>query len=367
MRCTSPSWTTLLLCSLAVVLGVGCGSSDVAVDDAGSDAGADVGGDGPGDEVSDSAADTPGDAPSDSAADVPDAATLRRCPTTGKGAVTGDECFLLTPAESGLPAGGTNATVDQYALRPTSSARGKLLVFFNGSGGSPLAGTRGSASANFYATARAAGLHVLALSYRSDDTVGSLCKGDDACFLPTRRTILTGVYETGAAPALAGIAVHEGALARMIAALTALAARDATGGWGAFLDPAGSKPADRVRWSLVLAAGHSQGGGHAAVMGKVFALDRVVALSSPCDQTTTGPASWLDAGKSSYATAPAAAFHGLGALGDTVCPGYSAAWDVLGLATARRHADAIVCAGAAAHGATIECVENAPAWSKMLE
>lgn len=360
-----PSRAAFVLALLAA-LATACGSSEVALDDAGSDTGDDASD--TGSDATDATTDAPSDAIPDSpTGDAADAAVLRRCPTTGKGAVAGDECFVLTPAESGLPAGGTNATVDQYALRPKSGARGKLLVFFNGSGGSPLAGTRGSASASFYATARATGLHVIGLSYRSDDTVGSLCKGDDACFLPTRRTILTGAFETGAAPALSGIAVHEGALARLIAALATLSARDAGGGWDAFLDPSAAKPAERVRWSLVLAAGHSQGGGHAAVMGKAFALDRVVALSSPCDQTTTGAASWLDAGKTPYATSPAAAFHGLGAPGDAICPGYPAAWDALGMATARRHGDAIVCAGSTAHGATIECVENAPTWTKMLE
>lgn len=358
-----PTRAPLLLLAL---LAVGCGSSEVVVDDAAPDTSADAPDatpDGAADAVDDTT-DAIADAPP---TDAPDAAVLRRCPTSGKGAVAGDECFLLTPAESGLPAAGTNATVDQYALRPKSGARGKLLVFFNGSGGSPLAGTRGSASASFYATARAAGLHVVGLSYRSDDTVGSLCKGDDACFLPTRRTILTGVFETGAAPALSGIAAHEGALARLIAALTTLAARDAGGGWDAFLDPSATKPAERVRWSLVLAAGHSQGGGHAAVLGKAFALDRVVALSSPCDQTATGAASWLDSTKTPYATPPATAFHGLGAPGDAICPGYPAAWTALGIAAPRKHPDGIVCTGSTAHGATIECPENAPTWTKMLE
>lgn len=342
---------------LLAMLLVGCGSSSEAppADDAGqqAEAGADA--------ETEAAIDAAGEVAVDASA------PLRRCPTTGKGAVTGDACFLLTPAESGLPASGINAEVDQYALRPNGAARGKLVLFFNGSGGSPLAGTQGSPSAGFYATARSAGLHVLAVSYRSDDAIGVLCKGDDGCFLPTRRTVLTGVYETGAAAALASIAVHEGALARVISALTTLAARDPSGGWGAFVDPTATKPAERIRWSQIMAAGHSQGGGHAAIVGKLFAVDRVVALSSPCDTTASGPASWLDAVKSPYATSPATAFHGLGAPGDTTCPGYAANWDALGLAPAHRHADAIVCAGAAAHGATLGCVENAPAWTKMLE
>ena len=296
-----------------------------------------------------------------------DAGDARRCATTGKGAVAGDVCLLLTPAECGLS--GANAAVNQYALRPVTGARGRLMIFFNGSGGSPLAGTKGTPATNFYTTARSAGLHVFAVSYRSDDSIGSLCKGDDACFLPTRRAILTGVSESGTASAVSSIAPAEGAYARIAGGLTYLAAHDPSGGWDAFFDASKSAPSERIRWSLVIATGHSQGGGHAALIGRSFAIDRVVALSSPCDQTAAGPASWLDATKSTYATSPAVAFHGIGAPGDTICPGYPASWTALGLDASRKHPDAIVCAGSTlgAHSATIECVENAPAWTSALE
>lgn len=342
---------------------VGCGSSDPAVT---SQPIGDAAADTIGDAAADAIADTLGDV-ADASADTAPVGALRRCATSGKGAVAGDECFLLTPAESGLPATGANAAVDQYALRPQTGARGKLLLFFNGSGGSPAAGARGSASESFYATARGAGLHVFGVSYRSDDAVGLLCKGNDACFLATRRTILTGAFEAGAAPSLSGIAAHEGAIARLLAGLQTLAALDPSGGWSAFLDLSATKPVDKIRWSNVLAAGHSQGGGHAALVGRAFAIDRVVALASPCDLAGASPASWLDPTKGAYATNPKTSFHGLGAPGDTTCSGYPAIWSLLGLDPSRAHADAIVCAGATAHGAPIECVENAPVWKKMLE
>jgi hypothetical protein len=348
-------------CLPFVLLGCGSSSVSVAPDDAAITDASDAL-----DAVAD---DATSDVTTDAITDASDGAapTLRACATTGKGGIAGDVCYLLTPAESGLPAAGVNATVDQYALRPTSGARGKLVLFFNGSGGSPAAGTRPSPTTNFYTTARAAGLHLFAVSYRSDDAIGVLCKGDDACFLPTRRTVLTGVYEAGAPASLKGITADEGAFARLLAGLQTLAAGDPSGGWDAFLDPTATKPVDRIRWSKLIPAGHSQGGGHAALVGRSFAVDRVVALSSPCDQTATGPASWLDVSKSTYATSPAAAYYGLGAPGDTVCTGYPAIWTALGMATSRQHADAVVCAGAAAHGATIECVENAPVWTTMLQ
>lgn len=313
-------------------------------------------------------ASAPGDV---SAADVPanDAAgtPLRRCPTTGRGAVEGDLCFVLTPAESGLPASGANAGDDQYALRPTGAARGQLLLFFNGSGGSPR-GAIASASTSFYSVARAQGLHVLALSYRSDDAIGTLCAtaaNRDACFLQTRTTVLTGVYQDGAAASLRGIALHEGVYARALAALVALARRDPAGGWDGYFDGAMlATPQRAIRWERVMASGHSQGGGHAALLGRRHALARVIALASPCDNTRGAAARWL-VNDGTYATDPATRFFGLGAPGDLICAAYPAVWESLRMAPAARMADAVVCADGA-HGAPVACVENAGRWERLL-
>ena len=76
-------------------------------------------------------------------------------------------------------------------------ARGKLLVFLNGSGGSPAGGSSGGLS-SWYGVARDEGLHVLGVSYRSSEAVGTMCRGDDACFEPTRVSQLTGVLQAGA-------------------------------------------------------------------------------------------------------------------------------------------------------------------------
>lgn len=72
---------------------------------------------------------------------------LRLCPPSG-----GENCFLLTPAETGLS--GQGAKVDQYALRPASGARGLLLVFLNGSGGTPQSGAAGLERSWYGALAR---------------------------------------------------------------------------------------------------------------------------------------------------------------------------------------------------------------------
>lgn len=290
--------------------------------------------------------------------------SLRKCATSGRGALVGDACYLVSPAEAGLPASGAGATEDQYALRPTTNARGKLLLFLNGSGGSPR-GAVVSPTANFYISGRDAGLHVLGLSYRSDKAIGQLCSGVDACFEPARQTILRGAFQAGAPTELQGITADEGVYSRLYATLRTLAASDGGGGWDAFLT-GGTSAETSIVWSKILVSGHSQGGGHAALIGRDHAVDRVVMLSSPCDAVRNdAPATWLT--KSAvYKTDPSVAFQGLGAPGDAICPAYAAAWVALEMPGNARRGDATVCAGAGAHGASLGCTENAPTWAAML-
>ncbi len=295
---------------------------------------------------------------------LPAPISLRKCATSGRGAIVGDVCYLITPAEAGLTPGGSGAGEDQYALRPTANSRGKLLVFLNGSGGSPR-GAVTSPDKNFYVSGRDAGLHVLGLSYRSDKAIGQLCAGSDSCFEPARETILKGQFQGGAPADLQGIASDEGVYARLYAALRILAASEPNGGWNEYLTP-GVGAESSIAWSKILVSGHSQGGGHAALIGRDHAVDRVVMLSSPCDATRNdAPASWLTK-SASYKTDPALNYQALGAPGDTICPSYAAAWLALGMPAGARRADATVCASSAAHGATLACTENAPAWGAML-
>jgi hypothetical protein len=291
---------------------------------------------------------------------------LRTCPTTGKGALTGGGCFVLTPVESGLPSTGAGANEDQYALRPAGTARGVLLVFMNGSGGTPSGGIA-TPDSSLFSVARDAGLHVLAVSYRSADAVGVLCVGKDACFGPTRATILTGTFQAGAAASLSDMAVHEGVYARVANALATLADKDPSGGWSAFLDrPSLADPGKAIRWASVIPSGHSQGGGHAALLGKMQAVERVVMLSSPCDAVAGTPATWLTK-DGSFATDPSTRFFGIGAPGDAICPAYAGAWKALAMPPSASRADATLCTGSAAHAATIKCAENAPLWNAALK
>lgn len=290
---------------------------------------------------------------------------LRACPTSGAGAMEGDVCFVLNPAETGLPSDGVNATVDQYALRPPTGGRGLLVVHFNGSGGSPR-GATGTATGSWYGAARGAGLHVLGVSYASDSAVGSLCQGDDACFEPTRTAILTGVPQAGAAAELSGLSLDEGAFTRIARLLVTLSLRDAAGEWGRFIDETKLPDAEQaIRWEKVFVSGHSQGGGHAALIGKRNAVARVIMLASPCDALRSGEgASWLD-GSSGYATPPATQFFGLGVTGDMTCDAFAKNWMKLGMPSSAQLLGS-GCVGQAAHSAPLSCSNNAGLWSELL-
>jgi hypothetical protein len=60
-------------------------------------------------------------------------------------------------------------------------------------------------------------------------------------------------------------------------------------GWGSYLN------GNDIVWSNIVAAGHSQGGGHAAYLGKLFSLDRIAMFSAPGDigLTPGSSAPWL--------------------------------------------------------------------------
>lgn len=260
-------------------------------------------------------------------------------------------CVLFAPSASGLS--GEGSTVDHIAVRPASSPRGELLLFLNGSGSAPTDGRP------VLRLARAQGLHAIALSYRSGQAVGSLCQGSDACFEPTRLALITGTSQSGAAASLANVKVDEGIEPRLLAALQLLVERDADGGWGTFLKNG------EVDWSRVVTSGHSQGGGHAALLAKRHAVKRVLMLASPCDATSDGaPATWLSSA-SGWATDPSTAFFGVWSQGDMTCPAAPESWKRLGVKS--QVADASRCGASPAHVAPLTCADNETHWLAALQ
>jgi len=278
-----------------------------------------------------------------------------------------ENCFVITAARSGLDEEGVNAGRREFALRPAPGrSRRLLLLFLNGTWSAPRAAATGPV--NWLTAGRDAGLHVLAVSYRSDEPLATLCTGPagDACFVPSRETLLTGVFHPGAAPSLATIRPDEGIYTRTAAALAALARADRGGGWDDFVDLSKLEtPEESLGWDRIMVSGHSQGGGHAALIGRDHRVERVLMLAAPCDGGPTGVASWLSSPRG-YATDPGTRFRGLASAADAPCANAPLAWAALGMPKALARTDAIGCEGVEPHFAPL-CAVNAPAWASMLE
>jgi hypothetical protein len=323
------------------------------------------------------------------------------CPTGNHaGAIDNPDavCLAFTPTITGASPLGENADEPHYALSPTSGANGKLVLFFNGTSAHP-SDSIADATKNFYNAATSLGYQVLALSYHSIETVASQCSCAETCYFPTRESIIRGVYQTGAASDLqadGGIRLDEGIAGRTELALRWLAANDSTHAWASFLTSAApsAPPETQIDWSKIVVAGHSQGGGHAAAVGKLFAVSRVIQLSATCDTVVpavdcnraTGtaaeasPATWTTRTVGTWAT-PATSYWGLDAKtvlddagawvsGDGNCFIHAEVWQNEQEPASQIDDDGGVCDASTStenHNASIDCDENFPVWKVMLK
>ena len=327
------------------------------------------------------------------------------CPTGRKeGAINtpGGACFTFTPTATGADPAGENADSANYAISPDSGAIGKLLLFFNGSGGHPF-DEIADPSKNFYNAAAAQGYQVLAVSYRSDESVGAQCSCTDACFFPTRETLIRGVYQAGASAELqvggdggvGAIRVDESIAGRTALALRWLVASDAAHDWSQYLTSAApsAPPETQIEWTKVVVAGHSQGGGHAAAIGKLFPVVRVIQLSSTCDTVTspdncnraggnpleTTNSTWLSRSNGTWAT-PATSYWGLDSAsvfddagsyvsGDPVCFTHASGWMSEGVPASQQDDDEATCGATKStlHDQSIGCEDNFGIWTTMLK
>jgi hypothetical protein len=149
---------------------------------------------------------------------------------------------------------------------------GRLFVFLPGTNGPP------QAYKLITQTAAQIGYHALALAYVNELSINEdICAGQAlTCPEDARLEIIEGVDYTP----LIQVSRADSIENRLIKLLQYLAAQFPSEGWQQFLD------AGQLRWELMAFAGHSQGGGHAAMLGKIHSVHRVAMFSS------TEPALW---------------------------------------------------------------------------
>jgi pimeloyl-ACP methyl ester carboxylesterase len=167
------------------------------------------------------------------------------------------------------------------AMYQTGERPAKRLVLM-------LVGTGGSAGAmrTIDSVMTTLGVAAISLDY-PNNVISTVCahSRDTACSDHFREEIVTGDPVSG----LVSVDKANCIISRFTDLLRYLARTDPAGKWGRFLDH--GKP----RWDRVVVAGHSQGSGHAAYLGKLFRVNRVMILSGPQDYLADlkMPSPWL--------------------------------------------------------------------------
>ncbi len=163
---------------------------------------------------------------------------------------------------------------------PQAPDRHRLLLFIVGTGATALGSRRiDTVFAKW-------GYHAVSIDY-NDNVIAVACahSRNPEAFGEYRDAIVTG------APVckLVHVTPADSIINRFQKMLLYLVKHDPRGGWGQFMK--GGKPV----WRNVIVAGHSQGSGHAAYLGKLFRVDRVLMFSGPQDfmDRYRRPAPWL--------------------------------------------------------------------------
>lgn len=161
--------------------------------------------------------------------------------------------------------------------------RHELLLWITGT---HMPGTTNATGASaFCMLAADLGYHVIALMYPNDKAAATVrnVKDPDA-FEEFRMAIIRG----GQTPyiAIEQCESIESRLLKMLLHLKSIRPREH---WEQFLDEDGS-----IKWKAIAVAGHSQGGGHAALIGIKHKVARVICTGSPKDfnQARRAPAAW---------------------------------------------------------------------------
>ncbi len=209
------------------------------------------------------------------------------------------QTYFIPPKETD-PQIDTNLESHYVALNKSAPSKNQLFLFFPGTGGTPFFYQR---LAN---TAADLGFHVISLNYPNDQAVNrDLCVGPNAdldCYAKVRLEIKDGVDRTP----LLNITRANSIENRLIKLLIYLRALFPDDGWGQYLvnDSA-------IRWSSIVVSGHSQGGGHAGIIGRYHLVARVVMFAAmDYSGREMKPANWIAVPGSTPNATPAERFFG---------------------------------------------------------
>ncbi|TNE53825.1 MAG: T9SS type A sorting domain-containing protein [Bacteroidetes bacterium] len=163
----------------------------------------------------------------------------------------------------------------------------KNQVFYNPSGPSQntlllhLVGTIDNPNSTILYPSAVAnrGFHCINLAYRNATSAQSACGAvpDTNCHLNFRKEIIEGVNYSSETNVNSSNSIEN----RLLKLLQYLHANYPLQNWGQFYN------GETLLWEKMMVSGHSQGGGHAAVIGMTHALQRVIMFASPNDYIDT--------------------------------------------------------------------------------
>ncbi len=156
---------------------------------------------------------------------------------------------------------------------PDCVPKNVLLVHLVGTGDDPYS------TLYFPALAANYGFHVLSLKYPNDVSAQSICNvnTDPDCHYKFRKETIEGVDYS---PEITVDSVNS-IVNRLLRLLQYMDANNPGQNWGQYYN------GTVIDWTKVMVSGHSQGGGHAAVMGIDRPLQRILMFASPNDYSTT--------------------------------------------------------------------------------
>lgn len=201
------------------------------------------------------------------------------------------------------------------ALSKTAPPQKRLFLFFAGSNGRP------DQQKLIVDLAAELGIHAINLRYPNSWTVASLCGAsrDRDCHEQVRLEILDGVDRTAEISVNQANSIEN----RLVKLLRYLHGQHPDQGWLEYLE------GDNPKWESIIVAGHSQGGGQAALIAKQHQVARVIMLGAPADYSRVhrGLAPWL----TKPSPTPVERYYGFVHTQDPAVQKIKEAWKSLGM------------------------------------
>lgn len=208
----------------------------------------------------------------------------------GTGGAGGGTPVMLDFTSHRIAPKDTDPAIDNWmedhiaGLDEKATAKGKLFVHLAGMNALP------EHSLLILSEAAHAGYHVIGLRYPNDVDIGAECLADPDvnCYENMRLEVIDGMDRSPKINVNAANSMNN----RLVKLLTHLNGKFPMEGWAAYLD------ADKPMYISIAFSGHSQGGGHAALIARNNIVDRVLMFAAPPDGKDGNPpvpAKWVNA------------------------------------------------------------------------